>query len=320
MQHVQAFLSSLELESGLGSSDLTVFHLISRTSHEPGYDTLQDAILAGHARVTEVSKAGSVPELRVVNDGSRAVLIVDGEELVGAKQNRIVNITIMVPAKTALTIPVSCVEAGRWSVQSAEFAPAERTYHASGRRAKVEQVSASLRMYSSRHADQSAIWGEIDAKSARLGAASSTRAAAAMFDKMRERLEAFTNELQPVKGQVGAVFAIRGAIVGLDAFDSARTWARVMPGLVRSYGLDALDTAVGGNGFAKPDAHAFVDAIASAPLETFPAVGLGSDARVSGDAVVGGALVVADRVVHILAFPKNDATQPKTHRHWGGMQ
>jgi hypothetical protein len=317
MQSIQAFLSSIIVGPAVGSADLSVFPLLRTLPAEPAYDTLQDAIRAGQAKVTEVSEAGHVPELRVVNHGGSSVLIVDGEELVGAKQNRIVNITILVPAKSTLTIPVSCVEAGRWARQSAEFASAERAYHASGRRAKVEQVSASLRMSSSRHSDQGAIWAEIEAKSARMGATSSTRAAAAMFDMMRERLDAFTNELHPLDGQVGAVFAIRGAIVGLDAFDSARTWARVMPGLVRSYGLDALDAAVGGNGFAKPDAHAFLAAIANAPLETFPAVGLGSDVRIGGDAVVGGALVVDGGVVHILAFPKHEAARPQTRRHWG---
>ena len=45
-------------------------------------------------------------------------------------------------------------------------------------------------------------------------------------------------------GQVGAVFAIRGQIAGLDVFDSPRTWASLMPKLVRSYGLDALEAAV----------------------------------------------------------------------------
>ena len=87
-------------------------------------------------RVTEVSDGGRVPELQVVNDSPRYVLIVDGEELVGAKQNRIVNLTILVPPKTSLTIPVSCVEAGRWREVSREFTPAPHAYHSSGRRAR----------------------------------------------------------------------------------------------------------------------------------------------------------------------------------------
>jgi ARG/rhodanese/phosphatase superfamily protein len=317
MQSIQAFLSSVVVGPAAGSADLSIFPLLRTVPAEPAYDTLQDAIRAGKAKVTEVSEAGHVPELRVVNDGGSSVLIVDGEELIGAKQNRIVNVTILVPPQSTLTIPVSCVEAGRWRTQSKEFASAERAYHASGRRAKVEQVSASMRMSSSRDSDQAAIWAEIEAKSARLGASSSTRAAAAMFDKMRERLDAFTTELHPLEGQVGAVFAIRGAIAGLDAFDSARTWARVMPGLVRSYGLDALDAAIGGNGFAKPEPALFLDALGNAPLETFPAVGLGSDVRLGGDGVIGGALVVDDNVVHLLAFPKHDAVRPQTRRRWG---
>jgi hypothetical protein len=320
MQHLQAFLSSLELGPAAGSADLTVYPLVARTNRAPGYDTLKDAIVAGHAKMTEVSNAGSVPELRLVNDGPRPILIVDGEELVGAKQNRIVNITILVRANSTLIIPVSCVEAGRWRAESHEFASADRAYHASGRRAKVEQVSASLRDSSSRHSDQSAIWAEIDAKSARMGAVSNTRAAAAMFESARIGLETFAKELRPAAGQVGAVFVIRGAIVGLDAFDSPQTWARVMPALVCSYGLDALDAGVRGNAFGKPEPHSFLQAVGEAPLDVFPAIGLGSDVRVGGEAVVGGALVVDDRVVHILAFPKRDATRPKTSRRWGGVR
>jgi ARG and Rhodanese-Phosphatase-superfamily-associated Protein domain len=35
------------------------------------------------------------------------VLILDGEELVGAKQNRIVNVTILVVTQSEIVIPVS---------------------------------------------------------------------------------------------------------------------------------------------------------------------------------------------------------------------
>ena len=57
----------------------------------------------------------------------------DGEELLGAKQNRIVNLTILVAANSELTIPVSCVEAGRWRARSRAFTSAPRTQFVSGR-------------------------------------------------------------------------------------------------------------------------------------------------------------------------------------------
>ena len=69
---------------------------------EPGYTVLDDALRDGTARVTEVSESGSVPELAFHNDGDRPVLVIDGEELVGAKQNRIVRLTILAPANSKI--------------------------------------------------------------------------------------------------------------------------------------------------------------------------------------------------------------------------
>jgi len=42
--------------------------------------------------------------------GDLPLLLLDGEQLVGAKQNWIMNMTVLVAAHTAVTIPVSCVE------------------------------------------------------------------------------------------------------------------------------------------------------------------------------------------------------------------
>jgi hypothetical protein len=40
---------------------------------------------------------------------------------------------------------------------------------------------------------------------------------------------------------VGAAFIVRGRLVGAELFDSPRTFAQLLPKLVRRYGLDALD-------------------------------------------------------------------------------
>ena len=42
------------------------------------------------------------------------MLVVEGEHFLGNKQNRAINVTVLVPALADLEIPVSCLEQGRW--------------------------------------------------------------------------------------------------------------------------------------------------------------------------------------------------------------
>ena len=70
-------------------------------------------------------QAGSVPFLKVANRADRPLLPLDGEELLGAKQNRILNTTVRVAAHTEVTIPVSCVEQGRWGYRGRQLSPGD---------------------------------------------------------------------------------------------------------------------------------------------------------------------------------------------------
>jgi hypothetical protein len=311
---IRGFLESLSVGEPVGTPELTMFPLLGHDVGQPWYLTLDEGIAQSLVQVTEVSEAGQVPNVRVRNAADRPVLVLDGEELVGAKQNRVVTVTILVAARSELTIPVACVEAGRWHSQSREFAPADRTLHASGRRQKMQQVSASMRIDGSRAADQGAVWAEIDAKSARLGTSSDTRAAAAMYEQRHIVLDRLVETCGLVPGQVGAIFAIRGSLVGMEVFDHPDSWKRLGPKLLRSYALDALDREVGGNGFGQPSPTLFIETVASLETERFPAVGLGDDHRIDAPGVVGGALVNGAQVIHLTAFPRHGDVSARRRR------
>jgi hypothetical protein len=81
------------------------------------------------------------PELKVVNKSDQKILLVDGEGLVGAKQNRVLNTTILIPPKSETTIPVSCVEHGGWSYRSERFGSQSRSMSANLRNRKSETVT-----------------------------------------------------------------------------------------------------------------------------------------------------------------------------------
>jgi ARG/rhodanese/phosphatase superfamily protein len=175
---VAADLASITLGPEVVVHNLTMIPLlrVSADSSLLDYCVLDEALASGAVEITEVSEQGSVPDLKLVNRGSTPVLIVDGEELLGAKQNRIVNLTILVAANSELTIPVSCVEAGRWRARSRSFTSAPRTQFATGRAKRMASVSCSMVTRGDRVSDQSEVWSDIAEKSSRLHAASPTSA------------------------------------------------------------------------------------------------------------------------------------------------
>jgi hypothetical protein len=129
-----------------------------------------------------------------------------------------------------------------------------------------------------------------------------TRAAAAMNEQSRVELDAFQSKLEAQPRQVGAVFAINGAIVGLELFDSAATWRKSMRKIVESYGLDALDRQDERPSRARRDPARFLASLSKTAVEKYPALGLGEDLRLRSPHVAGAALAVKGRLVHVLAY------------------
>jgi hypothetical protein len=190
---------------------LSVVPLIARVPPEPpNYITLDEALAHGDLEVTEISEAGQVPELHVVNSGNDAVLLLDGEELIGAKQNRVINLTILVPARAKLAIPVTCVEAGRWRRRSRGFASSGNAQYSRARAHKVAQVSQSLAETGEARSNQQWIWEDIAAKADRLDVDSNTSAMSNIFDAHQPTIDEYVKAFATVERQCGAVFLLEG--------------------------------------------------------------------------------------------------------------
>jgi hypothetical protein len=74
---------------------LSMLALMGADRPGPAYLLLNDAMAAGLVSVGEVSEGGSVPELLLDNRADRPVLAVDGQELIGARQNRVLNLSLL---------------------------------------------------------------------------------------------------------------------------------------------------------------------------------------------------------------------------------
>lgn len=199
-------LSGLSIGTPAHFAGLTVFPLFSDLRSSVRYLLLEEGLRSGLVSVREVQKEGSVPNLAVENRSDSDVLIVDGEELVGARQNRIANLTLLVPAERTTTIPVSCVEAGRWSYSRPDFAVTERVQYSRGRAARLHSVQASMRTTGTRRSDQGAVWDAQREKAARMEAPSPTEAMSAIYERHEATLEDYVEKLPLELDQIGAIF------------------------------------------------------------------------------------------------------------------
>ena len=106
----------------------------------------------------EVTSEGVVGQVGIKNKSETFVLILDGEAISGAKQNRISQTTIILNPLSETIIPVNCIERGRWSYSS------DRNFNKSeySISPKMRDRKAEILKNKEIHKLQGAMWNQID--------------------------------------------------------------------------------------------------------------------------------------------------------------
>jgi hypothetical protein len=264
--------------------------------------TLDEAIGSKVLSIDETSAAGAVPELALTNRSSRTVFLLDGEQVIGVKQNRTFNLSMLLPAESNTVVPVSCLESGRWDMRKGAARSAEHVHFATGRANKLRSVTASLSEVGSYRSDQGRVWSDIEAKFSRADRMSPTAAESEYFEQRRDDLEPHLQAFNPQAAQCGAIIGIGKQIVGVDLFATAQLYHRVGMKLLKSYLLDALESTTAADPVSKAAAAEHVAQMFAGRAEQYPAPGLGETHRWSAPAGSAAALIVAGRCVHAVAF------------------
>jgi hypothetical protein len=306
MDAIRKCIESLIIGAAQNAGSLTMIPLARGTTRSRIYKVLEEAVSDETANISEVSEAGAVPTLLFENKAPQPVLLIDGDTLVGAKQNRTLNTSLLIPPATRIEIPVSCVEAGRWSRRSSHFAASPDHMYASGRARMMHDVHRSMDEGHGPRADQQGVWGDIDRKMGRMGVESPTRAMNDIFEQQGRSLDTMAGQLTPTQDQVGAIFVIRDRIAGLELFDHPETMALKLPKLVRSYGLDAVDESAVFDACSIQTSEEFLLVIASAKRTEDRAVGLGVHTRLDGSGLIGTVLVMDGQLIRLSAFPSTE--------------
>jgi hypothetical protein len=301
-------LSQVEVLEPVSANGFQVFGLRRPGVGRLSYLTLDEALQNDLVDVTEIDEGGSVPTLKVSNKADRLLFLMSGEQLQGAKQNRVLNISIMVASNSDLPIPVSCVEAGRWRYQSRKFASSGTASHSYLRAMMVTHVTQSYRTAGSPTSQQDAVWREVARKLGKMGSRSSSSALNQVYEDYESRLNSIV-DLKVPAGSSGAVFAFDGRVAGMDLFDQSVTFEKLWPKLVRSYAIDSFETSEQPSNLTRDAVVAWLNTVWSAKCEKFRSPGIGDDVRFEGENLVGSSLLVDDEPIHTGLFSASPDSQ-----------
>lgn len=223
---VASLISKIEFGNPISFESMTVIPLfVNSNGSHLDFLSLNEAIESKSLEITETSASGTVPFLLAKNFGEKPVVILEGEEIIGLKQNRILNTTVVIKAKSETKIPVSCCESGRWryrypyttsgtfvsSSNSKENEPVLPEIDSNSiapallRASKIDQVTKHLREDKNYYSNQSEVWALIDNYHNRLGTHSQTSALQDAFEKKKDRYS-YLCEILPYDGKTKRCF------------------------------------------------------------------------------------------------------------------
>ena len=307
---MKLFQRELDLGPAVEIGGLTVIPLIGADEGGTDYLTAPEALGVGLVEVSELDRP-EVPSLKVTNLADVPVLFVEGQTLIGGDQNRTMNVTVLLPAKSQTAIPVSCVEAHRWGASTRRRYAGSKVAPGSLRSAKIAGLDYSRRGEGMRRSDQGQVWHEVQ----RLEAGHQSFSDTAALDDLQDRIEgSLAPDLDRVTvqpRQVGVAFLAGGRVVGLDVFDKSSTLEQYLRPIVGGHTVDASL----GDDVEDVDAvdaiEEFLAQVEAARVEKVAAVGLGDEILLK-DTVNGVGLELDGSLVHLAAFPSS--TEPRERR------
>jgi hypothetical protein len=213
--------------------------------------TLEEAMDRKLVRVHETSE---VNELEIENiSSSEEVFVQAGDIVKGGKQDRVLAVDLIVPARSRrMPINSFCVEHGRWTARGDE---SDREFNS----AVGGLPSKDLKIAAMHSNSQTEVWENVEKTQSKLSAASNTNVASPMSrsslqlslenQAVRNSAEDYIDVLRTITAGkpdlIGFVFAINGEINSGDVYGSNELFEKLWPKLLKATAIEAVGESYG---------------------------------------------------------------------------
>ena len=317
----------IELLESQKYKNLEVIPVRINSSSNKDYLTLRRGISAGFVEVTEceISTVGTV---LARNNANIPLVLIDGDEILGAKQNRIMNSSLIVPPKTTLPVSVSCTEQGRWHYgrtrdefinrnsesENGEYEELFENFEFSDEAADFSTRRAKSQVLFEDRSCQSTVWNSIADLERKTAFKSRTSALHDNFVSHRPKLNEYLRNFRLEYGQSGAIFIINGQIKGLELFANPSVYQDYHEKIFRSYIMEAITDYQSKYTYVIDDVREFLREVSRSEFRRSESKGIGRHLKFANNFGYGAALLDGKDLVHINYFNNGKSTIKSSRR------
>ncbi len=277
--------------------NLAIYPVVDRSNSNVGtnYITLDEGLKTGTVRVTEMdggtplirprngASAGGqtanaqqnrqggqgggaqVNSLAIINESGKILILMAGEMVIGGKQDRIIQKDgLIAPSKYAQSLEVFCVEHGRWSGGTSNFASAPNSAGkpatAGGYGGGGAVADPTIRGSAQAAGSQSEVWAKVEDKNRKSGVASGATTYQGTLNSAKNQKDSgdYLKAMEakfPKKAAVGAIVSVNGHLIWADCFADDSIFQKYEGKLMRSYVVEAITEYLPSTAYDHPTAE-----------------------------------------------------------------
>jgi hypothetical protein len=209
----------------------TLVQLEVRPESEFSFKPGDPEIMNGGLVISESSGIGVVGKLIALNNTGSFLLLTDADVLAGAKQNRVLNKSVLLSPYSKTILDVSCIERGRWRYTTDKFSSSPTVADTGLRKTKAQSISDNIIKPEDNFRTQQSVWSQISFSMQEEGFASVTENYSDLVFHKEEKQKHNFPVCEPENGCNGLAVLIDRKIACVDIFGTEEVYRYYFPKL-----------------------------------------------------------------------------------------
>ncbi|MBN1634828.1 MAG: hypothetical protein JW917_11735 [Ignavibacteria bacterium] len=270
------------------------------------YVSSTEAIKKNYVEVKEVSEGGSVNDLFVINLSDKFIFFMDGDILQGAKQNRVINTSMLIAPNTKINIPVSCVEAGRWRYSSSKFHSSEHIAPSKLRSEKAYHLKKNLELGKLFYSAQNILWSKVNDYETMHGMSSKTSDLNSIYEGKRGEFDEYVKGFEIKPEANGTAVFVKNKILNIDVFNREDIYSEYFPKILQSAAMETYHLKESlqplSEAEAKYKTNDFFDKYDNMEFSIHKSLGAGNERRFETKEFTGLELMYEEHLIHLTSL------------------